>query len=300
MGDVVANGRFELIGTPAQTAILMPVFTAGASEFIRFPWALMDDLPRYPVPISWEDLNDGTLAKVATDDTGSTAAPVHPHFHDSKGFGHAISRPGATLGEPEARNMIAGVFWTDGRIKIDTRMEGRPDDAREVLSAELAHAVDYGLPITDAMKGQIVELLHPGGADTHTWWERASYGDEYYTLVGEGFMAVFTHAYSSMEPWQDPFTHKSTREVAARVPAILGAAPVGTEATPETIRVFQIKGYRAYHENASTRVATDDCRFVRNARASGRSVGNGGLIVHASQSAARSLGLKPCGICKPG
>jgi len=305
---IVANGKFKLIGTDNQVAVLLPVFEG--SSAMTFPWQMIDDLPRFPVPISWDDLNDGSLRQSHSHETGhffggpsgADGQPVFPRVHGDGEEGHAISRPGSYLGMPEKRLAIAGVFWTDGRIKIDIRMEARPDDAREVLSAELAHAIDYGLPYTAAMKTAITALFHPGGADHHTWWERQDYGAEYYTLVGEANMALITHAYSNMTPWQDPFTHKSTKEMAARVHQILGAPPTtGTAPTPTTggMRVYQIRGYKKVHRNASTSSKTDDCYTVRNARGQGKTVANGGLIVHASVEAARVRGLTPCLICKP-
>jgi hypothetical protein len=305
---VTAGGKFKLIGTDNQVLILLPVFEG--AHAMTFPWARITALPRFPVPISWDDLNDGTLrtthvpetVRAHGEPTPADGQPVFPRVHGDGKDGHAISRPGAYLGMPEKRLAIAGVFWTDGRIKIDVRMEARPADAREVLSAELAHAIDYGLPYTDAMKGKITTLFHPGGADAHTWWERSDYGAEYYTLVGEANMALITHAYSDMTPWQDPFTHKSSKDMAARVHAILGCPPTtGTAPTPTTggMRVYQIRGYKKVHRNASTSSTKDDCYTVRRARGQGRTVTNGGLIVHSSVDAARVRGLTPCLICKP-
>lgn len=277
MGEVVADGRFELIGTPEDIGILRPIWTPGDPSFIRFPWPLMDALPSYPVPLTFEDLNDGSLsARPPARLTGgpppsigaglaaleawypaSGRAPVPPepggllglvravkdgtrpltHLHtlDADGNeGHAVARP------IEARWMIAGVFWTDGRIKIDIRLRDRPAVAREVCSAELAHAVDYGLPYTDAQKAKLMALFHPEGPDDHTWWEKQDYGAEYWSLVGEAAMALFTYAYSEMVPWQDPFVHKATKAMAPRVHQILGAPP--TDGAPQPSAPVTLEG----------------------------------------------------------
>ena len=51
----------------------------------------------------------------------------------------------------------------DGRAQIDVRLLSRPDSAREVLSAEIAHAVDYGLPLLEPQKAGIKRLFLGGG-----------------------------------------------------------------------------------------------------------------------------------------
>lgn len=231
---IVGKDTWELIGTTKQIEILLPVFTIESPSFISFPWNKIVALPRKPIPISWGNLNDGTLLVGASKDRIAT----HPHIHDMDGnLGHGISRPSV-----EGRLMIAGVFWSDGRIKIDTSLENRPSVAREVLSAEIAHAVDYGMPFTDQHKALLTKLLHGGGTDQHTWWERQNYGSEYYSLVGEAWMALFTHSYSGMTPWQDPFLHKSTKAMAPQVHTILGVQPI-----LQTSKVYSLRGYKIFH-----------------------------------------------------
>lgn len=253
--EVVGGGTWVLRGTETQNAILRPVFQSGSASYVAFPWERIRSaqaLPRFPVPISWDDLNDGTFGEreakpgVMVADAGFRR-PLNPHLVRGEEEGHTISRPSDWFGETKGRFMTAGVFWTDGRIKIDIRLEGKPDNAREVLSAEIAHAVDYGLPLSEAQKTAIMRLFHGGGTDAHTWWERIDYSSEYYTLVGESWMALFTHSFSNMEPWQDPFEHKSARAMALDVHRILGIAPVGTGPLP-----FELRGraWRTRYGNA--------------------------------------------------
>jgi hypothetical protein len=112
----------------------------------------------------------------------------------------------------------------------------RPAEARETLSAEIAHAVDYGLPMTAGHRTALMHLVHRGATDDHTWWEREGYDEEYYTLVGEAWMAMFTHAYSRIEPWQGGFKHKSSRAIAPAVRRILEIAPAGVKASPVRLK----------------------------------------------------------------
>lgn len=285
MEKVVANGVFNLVGTENQVSILEPVFTPGAPDYIAFPWERLGALRNKPVPISWDDLNDGTMGVRAR---AGGPIPVHPRMHEDDDEGHAISRPGTTLGEPTQRLMIAGVFWTDGRIKIDIRMENRPSAAREVMSAELAHAVDYGLPLTDSQKNALVNLLHSGGTDQHTWWEKQDYGTEYYTLVGESFMAMFTHAFSKMEPWQDPFPHKSSASLAPAIHSILGIQPVGSQPQTDSVAVYSLKGYKTFHRERHY-VAAWRSKISTRSR----------IVQWANRRAAIAAGMVACKTCKP-
>lgn len=275
MEEIVAGGKFKLVGTGNQNSILAPVFSG-----MTFPWEKITQLPHFPVPISWDNLNDGTLRAAKTEDDVSQMA-LNPTVrkHGDGPEGHAISRPMA-----DGRMGIAGVFWTDGRIKIDISLESHPASAREVLSAELAHAVDYGLPLTSQMKAQLSSLLHPQGADQHTWWEKVDYGSEYYTLVGEAFMAMFTHAfYPGVEPWQTPFTHKSTAAMGPQVRAIMG---IGTGTTQA--KVYSLKGYRTFHKPT---------HFVPGWNANPATRPR--VMAWDSAAKARAAGLVACKVCKP-
>jgi hypothetical protein len=205
-------------GTPSQQDILREGWNK-----LRFPW---DKLTRYPqLVIGWDDLNDGSLAPGAEAklnpghghaEPEDAQAPPHVHVEDPKyGTGHAVSR------KEQGRWRIAGVFWTNGRIYIDNYYEAHPQAAQAILSAEAAHFVDYGLPYTAAHKEAIMKLFHPGGGDTHTWWERNSYSGEYFTLLGEANMDLWTFAYSDFAPGAWP-THPSTEQMGDELRKILG------------------------------------------------------------------------------
>lgn len=233
---IVGEGTYDLQGSEAQVAILAPCFDPTSPYFIRFPWFALNQRPPGAIPIGWTNLNatySGAMhahgVHKRAGDLGANAIPGHVDMKDKDGReGHGIIRR-----THEGRWFIAGVFWTDGRIQIDTRCEAEPELAREVMSAELAHSVDYFLPLSDDQKGALAAMLHPEGGDEHTWWETHDYAAEYYDLVGETFMALFTFAYApAIEPYQDAFTHKANRGQAEKVRVILGVPEYLPEAPP--------------------------------------------------------------------
>ncbi len=248
---IVGDGTYELQGSEAQQQILAGCFEPGSPYFIRFPWARLSP-PSRPVPIGWQDLNAGGLQ----------------YSHDEA---HTVTR------SIEGREFVAGVFWTDGRIYIDYRCEAQPELAREVLSAELAHSVDFFLPLTDAQKTDLMFVWHGGYFDDHSWWEKADYSGEYFDLGGEAFMAAFTLAYSDMAPDQSAFTHKLRSEDVPRVREI-----VGVDVPPVVVRISnRMRFHRA------------SCVYVRLALAVSH------RTTEMTRDAAVALGLVPCRRCKP-
>lgn len=289
---LVGGGTYELLGTDAQIAIVEPCFRVGSPSAIAFPWSRLSP-PSKPIPIGWMNLNaldqPGITARGAQSvNYGATLEHPHaePHAPDIPGHVHIEDADGneghGILRKIDGRWWIAGVFWTDGRIYVDTRCETQPDLAREVVSAELAHSVDYFLPLSNGMKSSLMKLWHPGDEDAHTWWEIHDYGAEYYDLGGEAFMAAFTLAYSSIEPDQSAFTHKTSRDMGPTVRAILGVYPDGGEAPLIVIRVGR---GRRFHR------AT--CWIVRFAEIFGRDT------ERLDISTATSAGLTSCRICRP-
>jgi hypothetical protein len=292
---IVGDGTYELVGTDAQQAILAPVFDSSSESYIGFPWGKLSP-PHKPIPIGWDDLNGGGLAVaiswneksggghpekplgVAHHEHDPLKIPGHVHLHDEFGNeGHGILRQ-----IDDARWWIAGVFWTDGRIYVDTRCSG--DMAREVVAAEIAHSVDYFLPLSDAQHVELMKLWHHEHGDVHTWWEIHDYGDEYYTLGGEAFMAAFTVAYSKIVPDQSAFAHKTTSDMAARIREIVGV-PLAGAPPPEPVKVWRIGKGRRFHRY--------ECWVAMVARTFGRE------LLSLDVSSAFQAGLTPCRICKP-
>ncbi|MBA2741919.1 MAG: hypothetical protein H0U46_07900 [Actinobacteria bacterium] len=294
---IVGDGTFELQGSDAQKAIVFECFDPSSPNFIRFPWLRLTP-PALPIPIGWMNLNSAEMLSAIewgsepspndpmlgiADIPGSPNraaqrpehVPGHVHIHDEEGNeGHGILR------WISGRWWTAGVFWTDGRIYVDVRCESRPALAREVVSAELAHSVDFFLPLSDDTKLELMDLWHPGSEDAHTWWEIHDYGGEYYTLGGEAFMGAFTIAYSEMEPDQSAFEHRSTEEMADAIAAIVGVAPVSSR-----LMVFRIGRSRRYHR--------ETCWVVRVSKTLGRT------MLKLDLSSAQAAMLTPCRICRP-
>ena len=185
---------WRLTGTPAQQAI-----TADALAKIKFPWERLA-LPGQP-EIGWRDLN--TRAHGTEDHAGE------------KG-------PEPLLGMVNGRRFTLGVFYPgSARIYLDNSLDQAQAEA--TVAAEVAHAVDEFLPMTDAQRGLIMLELHGGHADNHTWWEKNDYSAEYWSLIGETFMALFCKAYSDI-PFGSTasFEHDPGRVSAETVRRIMG------------------------------------------------------------------------------
>ena len=194
---MIYKSKFLLTGTAQQIAIV-----AEALDKIKFPWERLT-FPKEPVEIGWKDLNNGLYRSMDI------------KKHES-----------GTLGIIEGRKYTLGIFYThSGRIYIDNYLVNYPEIAQSTVSAEIAHAVDYFLPLTDSQRNEIMALMHGGSTveHGHSWWEKYDYGAEYYTLVGESFMQAFTVAYSDM-PFGNAsdFTHSITPEQAPALRKILG------------------------------------------------------------------------------
>jgi hypothetical protein len=199
---------WTLTGTPNQQAIVRDAF-----ERIKFPFERLT-LPGSP-ELGWRDLNgsdDWWLAKGRKHE-GQQHAPARE------------DRPEPLNGEIDGRKWIMGVFFpVSARVYLDLALEDYPDTAKAVVSAEIAHAVDEFLPLTDAQRAEFIRLVHPEGSDhIDTWWEKADYGAEYYNLIGETFMILFTKAYSDI-PFGDtsPFVHRGDNITAEQVRAVIG------------------------------------------------------------------------------
>lgn len=193
--------RWYLTGSESQKAIAREAFNR-----IHFPFARLSQLPGQP-ELGWRDLNSGAYAIAAEDQARGHS-------------GHHEDRPDPLVGEVEGRRWVMGVIYTlSGRIYLDTRLEQYPELAMAVVAAEIAHAVDFFLPMND---GQRDELLRLWGKPGTTWWEVVDYGAEYFRLGGEAFMHEFVAAYSDLDFGdKSPFLHDSGVEP-ADVRRILG------------------------------------------------------------------------------
>lgn len=182
--------RWNLTGTDNQRRIMAEGFAK-----IHFPFDRLTQLPGVP-ELGWRDLNSGHYAAMA-------AVAVHTHEHPDEGGRlhgdnhHDGDRADPIVGEADGRRWVMGVIYTrSGRIYIDVRCEQRPELAQAVLAAEIAHAVDFFLPMNDDQRNELLRLWNVPGT---TWWERVDYGAEYFRLGGEAFMHEFVAAYTDLD-----------------------------------------------------------------------------------------------------
>jgi hypothetical protein len=182
--------RWNLTGTENQKMIARL-----ALEEIKFPWDRLTALPGTP-ELGWRDLNPGMGG------LWSAEAPRHHEGHHPAGE----DRPDGLEGEIDGRRWTMGLIYTQsGRIYLDVRLESQPEVAMAVIAAEVAHAVDFFLPMTDEQRDELLRLWgHPGT----TWWEVFDYGDEYFRIGGEAFMHEFVAAFTDLDFGdKTPFLH---------------------------------------------------------------------------------------------
>ena len=196
--------RWTLTGTLGQQAIAREAFSR-----IKFPFERLTQLPGSP-ELGWRDLNPGMPMTVRF--SGAHAAEAEEaRSHDDHGHGGEDKPHGIEIVLADGRRFTLALIYTvSGRIYLDVRLEAHPAVAMESVGAEVAHAVDFFLPMTDDQRSELLRLWGVGG----TWWEVQDYGAEYFTLGGEAFMGEFVKAYSDMPFDQSAFLHDSGVEPA--------------------------------------------------------------------------------------
>ncbi len=164
------KNQFSLTGTDIQNAII-----AAAIDRIKFPFERIK-FPNGMCQIGWRDLN-----------------PPHKYRNIEMG-GEPL------IGSFDGRKYTLGVFYpSNGNIFADNALVAHPELAQSTVSAEMAHSVDEFLPLTDEQREKLIKLTSYGETtEVHTWWEKQDYEAEYFTLVGEAFMQMFTVAYSDI------------------------------------------------------------------------------------------------------
>lgn len=235
---------WTLTGTARQQEIVR-----GAFEQIKFPFDRLT-LPGSP-ELGWRDLNGGEFRS-------------HQDEH------HEGDKPEPLMGRMgEQRNYILGVFYPgSARIYLDNALVDYPEIAQATVSAEIAHAVDEFLPLSDAQRDTIMSLLHGDFPDEHSWWEKVDYSAEYYSLVGETFMILFTKAYSDI-PFgnAEDFVHSGANVTPECIRQV-----IGIERTDSFIRCGSSKVYHRpeHHLHCKSPAPISD-----------------------------TTGLRPCKVCKP-
>lgn len=181
--------KWNLTGTESQQRVIRDAFAR-----IHFPFDRLT-LPGTP-ELGWRDLNSGAygMAKLS---------PGVYHFDEPIDFArahgdnlHDGDKPDTLEGEVDGRRFIMGVIYPmSGRIYLDVRLERYPEMAAATLGAEIAHAVDFFLPMNDDMRNELLRLWN---VPNTTWWEVHDYGSEYFRLGGEAFMHEFVAAYTDI------------------------------------------------------------------------------------------------------
>lgn len=193
---MIYKNTWLLTGTLEQIAIVK-----NALDKIYFPWEKLT-MPQYPTEIGWRNLN-------------------------TKEVSLARQHKDVTKGIIDGREYTFGIIYPHtGMIYIDNLLVQYPDAAKTTVSAEIAHAVDYFLPIEYPKRLAIMKLMQGTETDAehaeHTWWEKLDYGAEYFGLMGEAFMQAFTVAYSVIPFNNSSFKHGIAITDGHKVREILG------------------------------------------------------------------------------
>ncbi len=178
---------------------------------------------RKRVPVTVRDLSTMAQAIQVREQTDEHS---HGHGHDL-GF-HVLQ-------DPEYREIALGLYWLPtrnfpaGRIEVHTGCFTNPPLAREVMLAEVAHAVEFGVPMTNGQKEAIFTIVHKGDASphgTHGWWEEKGGQDYWNDWLGEVFMALFMRAFAPSLPRpleaRQPWGHKVDDSMVPAVRTVLG------------------------------------------------------------------------------
>lgn len=200
------NEKWTISGSPDQQAIVR-----GALVKIKFPFNLLSfaGTPE----LGWRDLN-------ARASGGKPHMPHPPGYHDNP----EADEPHFIEGLLSGRKYTLGVFYTgSATIYIDNALVSYPEVAEATVAAEIAHAVDYFLPLTDLQRDTFIRLLNDGQPNENTWWEISDYSTEYFTLAGEAFMFLFCRAYSDI-PFGSvaAFEDKGENITPAQIRAVIG------------------------------------------------------------------------------
>lgn len=200
--------------------------------FERLAPELRSEVGRDAIPVEFADLSRYSA---------QVEAEGHSHADDA----HILA------GEFDGRRAALGLAWYSGKVSIEARLVDDPDLAVEVFLAEGAHMVDF-FYVTDDQREHIFDAYHDGTKTPHEhgWFEETGNHD-YWSWVGESFMAGFTRAYAPAVPIRlearQPWVHPTTDSVAGAIINIL---------TPEraTSKFVGVVKSRVYHR--------PDCKFM--------------------------------------
>jgi len=196
---------FDLRLNPGEWDILVPGLRA-----CSFPFSRIRRKTGAKVPIS---VADTSRYNQAVKDT------AHAHVHDDEGEAHVLADP--------TRRAALGLYWLPtrehpaGRIEVGTEALSDPHLAREVMLAEVAHAVDYGA-ITDRQRAKLMGLFeHRHQGHDHPGWFEEHGETAYFAWRGERWMGLFMAAYAptlprpleARQPWHWDYDNRDVTAV---------------------------------------------------------------------------------------
>lgn len=186
--------------------LLLPELNSSGVGKIRLEFA---DLSSYGIPVG---LNGQVEEHVVDDDGNVGHVMFNYHLPDD-------------LHEAQEATTVAGLAWP-GKVQVEQRYRDNQAVTNWILSAEIAHEVDYFYINPNGMRPALTALVHPDGPDNHPW-----FGGTYWEQVGEGWMAGLGVAYDAGQPDQR-FIHVFTSEMASAIRDILKAPRTDVQTPP--------------------------------------------------------------------
>lgn len=197
------------------------VLQAALNE-VTYPLGRILQNTGHKVPVTVAD-----LSRYAAQLGKSAHAHVHRDVDGEEQTGHLLGSPvGNSAAGGKARAAALGLYWLPtrgqpaGSIQVDAgALEENPDLAREVMVAELAHAVDYGV-MSDTQRETIRKAYEDQPGEKADWFEE--HGEQnYWAWAGESFMEGFTRAYAPTLPRplsaSQPWVHTTTDRIVATI-----------------------------------------------------------------------------------
>jgi hypothetical protein len=259
--------------TPQQREI-----TQSAIDAVDFDWGLLVPKLRATkgkdvIPVEWADLSKYNQA------AETKLSGEHADVHEDDDTGEVIPA------EIEGRAAALGLAWYSGKVSIDVSLINNEPLAKEVFLAEGAHMIDF-FYMTDSQRDAIQKAYHdePHEQNPHSDWFEEGGVTDYWSWVGESFMSGFIKAYAPTlaQPLEarQPWTHKTTPEIAAQIRETLTPSPADPEVPPPVPfrEVFGLENSKVYH---------DSHKGVRSE------------VTWESTQGAQAEGRRACRTCKP-
>lgn len=118
---------------------------------------------------------------------------------------------------PHPAGDVAGLAWY-GKIQVSDVYRNNQSVTDWVISAEIAHEVDFFYLDPNDMRTALTRLVHHGATDAHPW-----FGGPYWEQVGEGWMSGFGIAYTDFVAPDPRFLHAFAVEMVPEIRTILRA-----------------------------------------------------------------------------